>query len=319
MIVLYKPEPEDLLFRQKLVQDERTMSFNRRWGGTVPFPESAWDAWYDRWLVHHENRRFYRYLMNTETGSFVGEAAYRFDDERGIWLADIIVLDEFRGNGFGSEGLRLLCSAAGNNGIEVLRDDIAVGNPAVSMFLKAGFEEEYRNDGVIMLKKILRHRIIVIGCPGSGKSTFARKLRDRTGLPLYYLDRIFHNPDRTTVSNEVFDERLKEILAEDEWIIDGNYQRTLPQRFERCTEVYLFDLPSEQCLEGVTARIGRYREEMPWIENEFDPEFRQYILDFNHSMMPGIIRLTEQYRNSRKIIVFRSRDQADQYLNDYCR
>ena len=69
-------------------------------------------------------------------------------------------------------------------------------------------------------------RAIVIGCPGAGKSTFARKLKDKTGLPLYYLDRIFHKPDRTTVPREEFDQKLQTILQTDRWIIDGNYQRT---------------------------------------------------------------------------------------------
>ena len=75
-------------------------------------------------------------------------------------------------------------------------------------------------------------RVIVIGSPGAGKSTFARKLKDKTGLPLYYLDRIFHKPDRTTVNREEFDQKLQTILQTDRWIIDGNYQRTLPLRFE---------------------------------------------------------------------------------------
>lgn len=42
-------------------------------------------------------------------------------------------------------------------------------------------------------------RVLVIGCPGAGKSTFARWLRDATGLPLYYLDRIWHRPDKTNI------------------------------------------------------------------------------------------------------------------------
>ncbi len=161
-------------------------------------------------------------------------------------------------------------------------------------------------------------KIIVIGSPGSGKSTFARKLRDKTHLPLYYLDMIFHNPDRTTVSREEFDHRLLEILETDEWIIDGNYLRTLPPRFEKCTEVFLFDLPVEQCLEGAASRIGQVREDLPWIENEFDPEFRQYILDFQKDQMPVINELMEQYKDSRKITVFRSREEADRWLNTSC-
>ena len=40
-------------------------------------------------------------------------------------------------------------------------------------------------------------RIMVIGCPGSGKTTFAEKLHKNRGLPLYYLDAIWHKPDKT--------------------------------------------------------------------------------------------------------------------------
>ncbi len=57
-------------------------------------------------------------------------------------------------------------------------------------------------------------RVLVIGSPGAGKSTFARKLRDGTGLPLYYLDMVWHRSDRTNISREEFDQRLCEIM---EW------------------------------------------------------------------------------------------------------
>ena len=77
-------------------------------------------------------------------------------------------------------------------------------------------------------------RVLVIGCPGAGKSTFARRLRDAAGLPLHYLDMLWHNPDRTTVTRAEFDERLQRILEEDAWILDGNFARTLPKRLEYC-------------------------------------------------------------------------------------
>ena len=275
MTELYEPKIEDLWFRQQFMADEATMSYNAAWGGTIPFPKSEWESWYERWLIHHEGKRFYRYLKDSETNTFVGEIAYHYDEDRDIWLADVIVASEYRGKGYGSAGLQLLCEAAAKNGLSILRDDIATDNPARKMFLKAGFTEEYRTDEIIMLKKDLRNssrRIMVIGSPGSGKSTFARRLRDKTGLPLYYLDMIFHNPDRTTVSREEFDHRLSEILNTNQWIIDGNYQRTLPLRFEKCTEVFLFDLPVEQCLEGAASRVGQEREDLPWVEEEFDPE-----------------------------------------------
>lgn len=157
-------------------------------------------------------------------------------------------------------------------------------------------------------------RIIIIGSPGAGKSCFARKLRDMTGLPLYYLDQVYHKPDRTTVTREEFDRKLLEIMETDNWIIDGNYQRTLPIRFEACTDVFFLDYPLEQCLEGAALRIGIKREDLPWIEEEFDPEFRQYILDFHRDQLPRIYELVEQYQDIKRITIFHSREEADEWI-----
>lgn len=123
-------------------------------------------------------------------------------------------------------------------------------------------------------------RILVIGCPGAGKSSFARRLREITGLPLHYLDMIWHRPDRTTVAREEFDRRLEQILQTDRWIIDGNYQRTMARRLEECDTVFLLDIPVEICLEGAKERIGRQREDLPCVENELEKEFRQWIEEF---------------------------------------
>ena len=161
-------------------------------------------------------------------------------------------------------------------------------------------------------------RIIVIGCPGVGKSTFARRLRDKTGLPLYYLDMLWHKSDRTTVGRGEFDNRLKEILSGDRWIIDGNYGRTLEARFQACDTVFLLDLPVEECLAAAESRIGKPREDLPWTEREFDEEFRQWILDFPKDQLPQIYDLLEQYQNGRDIVIFRSRKQAEDYLKARC-
>ena len=157
-------------------------------------------------------------------------------------------------------------------------------------------------------------RVIITGCPGGGKSTFARRLRDVSGLPLYYLDRLWHRPDRTTVTREAFDLRLREILREDRWIIDGNYQRTLELRLAACDTAFLLDLPPEKCLAGARSRIGRPREDLPWVETEFDEEFRQSIVEFPRDCLPRIYELLNQYREGRKIVIFRSREEADGYL-----
>ena len=84
-------------------------------------------------------------------------------------------------------------------------------------------------------------KAIIIGCPGAGKSTFARKLNKKTQLPLYYLDMLWHKPDRTTVDRDLFDKKLKEIILQDKWIIDGNYGRTLEMRIQSCDTIFLLD------------------------------------------------------------------------------
>lgn len=157
-------------------------------------------------------------------------------------------------------------------------------------------------------------RAVVIGCSGSGKSVFSRKLRDVTGLTLYCLDMIWHKPDGTNILREEFDEKLRSIISRDSWIIDGNYQRTLETRIKACDTVFLFDLPTETCIEGALSRIGKRRENMPWFENELDFEFRQWIESFRTNQLPEIYKLLEKYKNGRQIVVFRTREQADKFI-----
>lgn len=163
-------------------------------------------------------------------------------------------------------------------------------------------------------KKKPMQKVIVIGSPGAGKSTFSRKLRDLTGLPLFYLDMIWHKPDRTNISREELIAEQKKILKKPSWIIDGNYLSTLELRLESCDTIFLLDYPLEICLAGAKARIGTKREDIPWVESEFDEEFRQWILDFPQDQLPIIYQLLEKYGQNRKIHIFRFREEAENYL-----
>lgn len=159
-------------------------------------------------------------------------------------------------------------------------------------------------------------KIMIIGSPGAGKSTFARRLKEATGLPLYYLDAIWHRSDQTTLSKEEFDAKLKEIVCKERWIIDGNYQRTLGLRLERCDTVFLLDYPLEVCLLGASSRIGVRHEDLPWMETEFDEEFKQSIMDFPKTQLPQIYELLRKYQADREIYVFKSREEAERFLKD---
>ena len=163
------------------------------------------------------------------------------------------------------------------------------------------------------------NKIIVIGCPGSGKTTFAEKLRDKTGLPLFYLDAIWHKSDKTHISRDEFDARLGEILALDSYIIDGNYSRTLERRISACDTVFLFDLPTEICIDGITSRVGKTRPDMPWVDTELDPSLKAEVEGFRLEKLPEIYDLLDKYNTGKNIVIFKSRNEADEYIHaDFC-
>lgn len=146
MIKLYKPNINELWFKEKMMSDKDTMSYNH---GTIAFPESKWDSWYQRWMS--DDKRFYRYICDDDT--FVGEVAYYLDSEREIYIADVVVYAPYRGKGYGYQGLSLLCENAKNNGVMELYDDIAIDNHSINLFLKNGFEEVLKTNEYILVKK----------------------------------------------------------------------------------------------------------------------------------------------------------------------
>ncbi len=156
-------------------------------------------------------------------------------------------------------------------------------------------------------------RIAVIGCPGSGKSTLARKLHERTGLPLVSLDNLWWKPNRTHVARESFDAALAAILETDEWIIDGNYSRTYEPRIRSCDTVIFLDYDTGLCMQGIKARLGQIRPDIPWTETELDPELVDLVLHFRERNEPVLSELFRRYAD-RMILIFHDREEADAWL-----
>ena len=156
-------------------------------------------------------------------------------------------------------------------------------------------------------------KIIIIGSPGAGKSHLARQLSEITGIRMYHLDMIFHNADRTTNSREYLRERVREIFRQDSWIIDGTYLATMEMRLQECDTVIYLDLDLETCLEGIRNRAGKPRSDMPWIEEEPDPEFVEYVINFEHDQKPRMEKLLEEYPD-KNIIVLKSREEIAEFL-----
>ena len=157
MLTVYKPKLEDLWFRKSFLSDPKTMAYNERYGGIIAFPEEVWEQWYERWVSHTGNDRYYRYLYDTERGSFAGEISYHLDSDENRWMADVIIPWELRGKGYGREGLRKLCSEAAKNGISVLYDSIAADNrAAVFLFTSEGFETVSKTEDIVLVRKKLQ-------------------------------------------------------------------------------------------------------------------------------------------------------------------
>lgn len=161
-------------------------------------------------------------------------------------------------------------------------------------------------------------RIIIIGNTGAGKTTFAKKLAEKTGLPLVHLDKIWWCGEWEHVSREEFDEVLGRELEKEEWIIDGNYNRTLPRRLSYADAVFFFDFPTVTCLWGITKRIlkshGKSRDDMgghcPESFKKASALYRS-TLSYNRRNRK---RYYEMIKKCDNVIVFRNRREVKSYI-----
>ena len=158
------------------------------------------------------------------------------------------------------------------------------------------------------------NRVLVIGCPGSGKSTLAKALHEKTGLPLFHLDMMYWNADKTNVDESMFLARVSYALAQESWIIDGNYAASLELRMQSCDTVIFLDYSVETCLEGIAARKGKVRTDIPWVETEDDLEFLDFVRSYPVLVRPNVLTLLEKYAD-KEIHIFRTRQDADVFLS----
>jgi adenylate kinase family enzyme len=126
----------------------------------------------------------------------------------------------------------------------------------------------------------------VIGSCGAGKSTFSKALAQKTGLPLVHLDKIHWYGNWQQLSREAFDSALEAELEKPCWIIDGNFNRTIPERIRYCDTVIYLDFSRFACLMGVLKRVvttyGTVRPDMgEGCPERIDWDFLRWIWNFN--------------------------------------
>ncbi len=161
-------------------------------------------------------------------------------------------------------------------------------------------------------------RILIIGSPGAGKTTLARSLSEKLGLPLVHLDVLHWRDGWVEAPREEFDALLNEALAEPRWIIDGNYSRTLPLRLSRCDTAVYLDYPRLLCLWGavkrVAANLGKSRPDMGGdCPERFDLEFLRYIWDFRKTQRQKLLSLLDGFDG--EVFLLRNRREARELVD----
>src|SRR5437773_10986345 len=154
-------------------------------------------------------------------------------------------------------------------------------------------------------------RVLVMGSSGSGKSRFAMRLAEITGLPMVSLDALFWRPGWQPSEPEAFGERVAAAAGAPRWIMDGNYisQGSGELRRNLADTVIWFDLPRHACMMGLLIRIatsfGRVRPEMAaGCPEQIDLEFIRYVWAYRREQRPKLLRYFEQLRPDQCLICF---------------
>ena len=162
-------------------------------------------------------------------------------------------------------------------------------------------------------------RVLVIGIPGAGKSTFTRALAAKTGLPIIHLDTEFWQPGWKITPRAEWRPKVAELIARDAWIVDGNFGATLDLRLPRADAVVWFDYPRHICLRRAVWRVlttyGQVRGDMGLgCPEKFDLEFPRYIWDFNAKSRPQLVTMLAEHGRHLEPVVFRGDRDADRFL-----
>ena len=165
-----------------------------------------------------------------------------------------------------------------------------------------------------------KNRIIVIGSGGAGKSTLCVKLGQKTGIPVIHLDSLYWKENWTPLAKEEFDKLLMLELEKPEWIIDGNFNRTLPLRLEAADYAVFLDFPPITCVLGVLKRVicnyGKTRPDMgPNCPERFDLSFLKWVWRFRKQYRNQYMKLLQD--SGKEFIILKNRKDCSLFLDNF--
>jgi adenylate kinase family enzyme len=166
-------------------------------------------------------------------------------------------------------------------------------------------------------------RVLVIGSAGAGKSTFARKLGEKTGLEVIHLDKLYWKPNWVETTDKVEWRRiLAEILKGESWIIDGNYGNTMEMRLAASDTAILLDFPRYVCIWRALRRVVIYRNRArpdmaEGCHERFDWEFLKWIWNYPRRSKPKVEALLARFENEKTIIRLKSSREIEKFFADH--
>jgi adenylate kinase family enzyme len=166
-------------------------------------------------------------------------------------------------------------------------------------------------------------KVLVLGCSGSGKSTFSKKLGQVKDIPVIHLDSLYWKTGWIAASEEEWDKTIEELLGNnDTYVMDGNYSRTLDKRLKEADTVYYFDFPRYLCIYRVIKRRilnhGKTRVDMAeGCKEKIDLEFLRWIWNFKKRSRAKILTTLDEVKGQKMVYVFTKPREVKEYLKTY--
>ena len=162
-------------------------------------------------------------------------------------------------------------------------------------------------------------RIAIIGPGGAGKSTLARQMGAKTGLPVIHLDAVYWHEGWQETQKDMWEQTVRELTRQPEWITDGNYGGTMELRLAAADTIIFLDLPPLLCVWRVVRRWRQYRSQSrpdmaPGCSEKLDWMFLRWIWNYRRDRRPDILTRMNKYAEGRRLVQLQSARQVRRFL-----